>query len=458
MQVTPVFNGTRGDRRQLLMWSLGLFCFGLVIRLLFAATADVAVPIRGDILGYWTYAGNMLDKAVFSSQQGAAPAPDSFRGPAYPFFLAVCMAIAGDRADALHVATLAQIFIGAALVPIAVSVAAQWLRNPAALACGFMVALWPHLVVFASTLLSETLFALTLLIGLWALSRSEREGDRRLAVVGGAAFGAAYLVNPIVFFFPVLVCFLFHRTGKSRLTVAFVLAFAIPVVCWTARNAALPPASSSTHRALVNLVEGSWPLYHDAHNDEGRNPIALDVANAIRAEEQAMVQDPRAGLRAMGARFAADPSYYLHWYVLKKPYLLWDWGIRIGAGGIYFLETENSPYERNAALKLTETAFRAMNPWLIAMAFASIIGVAARALRRRPVPFPLLLTVVLAAYLTLVHLILQAEPRYAVAYRPLEVMLAATFLTGAIARISAVRNRVGMQGNVESNDQAVHRN
>jgi hypothetical protein len=230
------------------------------------------------------------------------------------------------------------------------------------------------------------------------------------------------------------------------LAIAFALAFVVPMLLWAGRNTLLPPGSDSTDRALVNLVEGSWPLYHDAHIDERRNPIAHDVADAIRAEEHVMVRDPLAGLRAMRERFSSDPGYYLKWYVLQKPYLLWDWDIRIGSGGIYFLETKNSPFERNATLRLTERIFRALNPWLVAMAFASAIGLVLVALRRCPAPFPLVLTASLAGYLSLVHTAFQAEPRYAVAYRPLEVMLAATFLAVVATRVSAFRERSRMPG------------
>jgi hypothetical protein len=437
----PILPDLTAERR-LPWWSFVLFLVGLAIRLYFLAAADVSVPIRGDIFAYWTYAENLVDHAVFSSQSVPAPIPDSFRGPGYPVFLAACMAIANDRYQAFQFATLLQVVLGAAMVPATIAVAKHWLSTSHALVCGLLVALWPHLIVFSSTLLSETLFGLLLLLGTWAVAHADRKASVRAACAGGALFGLAYLVNPLIVLFPLGVSVVLKARKREMLAIAFVLAFAIPVLGWAARNATLPTGMRSSDRALVNLVEGSWPLYHAAHNDEQRDPIARDVANAIRADEALMLRDPVAGLRHLSGSIAADPAYYLEWYLFDKPFLLWDWDIRIGAGGIYFLDTDHSPYERNAAMRLMGNAFRAANPFLVAMACATLLGLLAVGVSRRQAPFALVVTATLAAYLTLVHTILQAEPRYAVAYRPFEVLLAATFLSAALA---LVRGRSGMR-------------
>ena len=124
------------------------------------------------------------------------------------------------------------------------------------------------------------------------------------------------------------------------------------------------------------------------------------------------------------------------WYLLRKPWLLWSWPVRIGWGDIYFLETRRSPFDRVPTLRVVRAAFVALNPVVFGLALAGALyflaGVARRP-RSREVPLALLQVALLFAYVTAVHAVLQAEPRYAVAYRPFEVLLAGAALVAALA-------------------------
>jgi hypothetical protein len=138
-----------------------------------------------------------------------------------------------------------------------------------------------------------------------------------------------------------------------------------------------------------------------------------------------MASDPAAGARSLLDRFALDPGYYIGWYLLKKPFALWSWDVRIGWGDVYFLETHESPFDRYAALRALHAACRALNPvlFLLALIAACAYGLRPSTLRHAP-SIAASVVSLLFLYLTAVHTVFQADPRYAVAYRPLEMVLA----------------------------------
>jgi hypothetical protein len=173
-------------------------------------------------------------------------------------------------------------------------------------------------------------------------------------------------------------------------------------------------------------VEGSWPEYHAAYDSRNAAREPALIIDAISREEAVMVSDPRIGLRAWWARMSMQPSRYLGWYLLEKPYLLWDWSIRIGNGDIYLYPTEQSPFERFGAMRMLKRGAQIANPALFLLACACSILVLIDLVRRGASSSNLVLgaTTLVFIYLTTVHVILQAEPRYSIAYRPIEFALA----------------------------------
>jgi len=434
LESTVSLNSDPHSRARFVTLTAAITLLALLLRVLYLWTAQVDFPIRGDALGYWTYAWNLATHGTFSSSppEAATTVPDTFRGPGYPLFLAICMKLAAAPEDALGLAQAAQILVGCALVPLTIALARFWLSRPTALLVGLLVALWPHLIVFSSTLLSETLFAFMLLSLVVTACAAQLRNNRALGFCSGLLAGLAYLVNPVVMLFPPAMVVLLAWRHQARVGLSLLLGFALVAGAWGLRNANLQDSSGSGQRASMNLVEGSWPRYHDAHNDESINEYARSVADAIREEEQLMFRDPRAGFNSMLSRFRGDPSYYLKWYFLQKPYLLWDWRIRIGWGDIYFAETYNSPFERNAALRAMHALFRWANPFLFGLAMLGSLACLARGARHEAEPFAQVMVAIFFIYITGVHTVFQAEPRYSIAYRPFEILLAVSTLAAVM--------------------------
>jgi hypothetical protein len=427
-----------GEGRRHAWLVFALFVLALALRVAFFAGAQVDYPLRGDINDYVFYAYNLVEHGVFSSAPpaDATPEPDAYRGPGYPAFLAMWIALNGPKGPWYEAAVAAQLVLGALLVPLAVAWVRPWLGRGPALGVGLLVACWPHLVVMSGTLLSETLFAVTLL-GLLHLATRAGEGRRANAVGAGLVGGAAALVNPVAMLLPPIFAGVV-ALRRQRVAAAWLVAGWLVVVgAASVRNAMHPEMRGSWERAASNLVQGSWPQYHAAYQLAGREAGARAVMAAIVAEERKVAEDPRTGLRLMLGRLAQHPGAYARWYLLEKPSLLWDWDIRMGWGDVYVLETHRSPYERQAVFRAMHAFARRANPALFALALAMVAFVA---VRWRRTGTPERLAVAAFAYLTVVHMVLQAEPRYAVAYRPIEFVLAVAAVAWLVAM---VRGRAG---------------
>jgi hypothetical protein len=426
--------------RRFLLLATGLTLVALALRVTYFLGADVVNPFAGDIGSYVAYAWNLVHHHTFSSAApGSATWPaDAFRGPGYPAFLAVWFWLGGSGGGYL-LAVGAQILVSTLTVPLAIAWARQWLSPAWSLVVGAGVAVWPHSVVFASTLLGETLFAATLLLMLLFAGRARTATGRGAALAAGAAGGAATLVNPVAMLFPPLLAAGLWRARRREAAVLLLAVHVAMVGAWSLRNAAHPGMAGSWDRAAMNMVQGSWPLYHAAYHAQSREPGARQVMEEMGAEERLLAEHPRAGLAVMRERMDDHVGTYAHWYLLRKPYLLWDWWVAIGWGDVHFLAVRASPYENNALFKAMHAVCRRAIPVLFGLALLAVV----LALRRgrddeAAGRFAWRAAAGLFAYVTVVHVVLQAEPRYSVAYRPLELALAVTAAAGLWGRARAV--------------------
>jgi hypothetical protein len=433
--------------------SAGVAIFALALRLLYVQMAVVEFPIRGDSSQYVLYAWNLSHRGVFSSNlPDASPVvSDSYRGPGYPALLAATMVVAGhadlplregpngrnalgyDSDSWMRIALVVQSIIGAISVWLVIAIGRLWLPPWAAFAAGLLTALWPHLVTFTGVLLSETLFCFGLLLSCWLLCRAQAALSRGAMAAAGSAWGLTYLVNPIVALFPlVLAPFIAMRSGKI-LALIFLGGFALAPSVWTLRNNLETSGSGALQRIEENFVQGSWPDFLVAFNTRFSDKISGQIIDAVERETQQLKDSPREGIGAIASRLMQDPAYYLGWYFARKPFLLWDWHLRVGAGDIYFLPVQHSAFERIPVLSAVRTVFRVLNPLLFLLGLLACVAIllVAPARGTRP-PFGALTLGLLSVYLTGMHVILQAEPRYSIPYRPAEILLAITMIAWSV--------------------------
>ncbi len=442
-------------KRRFIAWAALIVVLAWLLREQFILFTQVEAPIRGDVRQYVAYAWNLLHHQTFSmADPGAATVvPDAFRGPGYPLFLAGAIALGGEENGWYAIVLQAQAVLGAATVLLTMLLGRHWLSRRATLMAGLLMTLWPHHIAATGAVLSEVLFGFLLALALWLTAEAMRRGKSAWGAAAGSAFGIAYLINPIILLFPPLAGMFLWRCGptKAALWLALLpLAFA---ATWGIRNTTIPDTPGQPGRAVLNFVQGSWPQYHAAHNFMDIDPIAAQISEQIAAEERLFARSPRLGLTAMVERMVQDPAYYARWYLLRKPWLLWDWNIRIGWGDVYYQKIEHSPLDVNPALRAMKATLHVLNPLIFLLAIAAafvLLGRSIRAAQARDGPkLAAVLVALFCAYVTVLHTVLQAEPRYSIPYRPMEMLLAVT----ALATI-ADRARAKLLGNSPAPQEA----
>jgi len=412
----------------------------LALRIIFLLGVDVHTHIAGDINDYVSYAWNLANHGIYSSATPgtAAPTPDTFRPPGYPLAILSAMWLSGAGGSWLLWAYALQILLSTATVYLTILFARQWLPPGYALAAGTLLAVWPHHVVFASTLLSETLLGFLLMFGLYLAGKAEQRRSVRLMALGGTVLGYAALVNTLLVLFPAAMALtiLLARQRRSRNhALAMMLGGALLPLGWaTLAPETQPGAHTTTDRAMMNLVQGAWPQYHRAWRTRNQDPTSHAIMSAIAKDVHEATLSPVAGVAKLVRYVQSDPAYYASWYLWEKPQLLWSWDIQLGWGGIYFLPTATSPFESAPVLKQLTAGLKVLNPWLLPLAVAGFLLVAVHTVRRSHVPFGLAASAALFAYVTIFHLILQAEPRYSIPYRPAELVLVLTSASWTLRR------------------------
>jgi hypothetical protein len=443
---TPIANMPRQNDWK---WWLALFAvtlFALAMRWYYVSTAVVLNPVRGDAVQYYSYAWNMVNHGTFAKDPpgSLSVSPDSYRDPGYPFFLAIWMKLFGTG-DAWYAAVLlCQALLGALTVLLATTIGRYWLSPRWAIFAGALMAAWPHSITIDSYLLSETLFGFLCAFGMLFCVSACRKAAAWRGFSAGLAFSAAALTNAVLLPFGIfLAAFLLWRKFVNRkIFFSIVLGTLLMPTAWAIRNTHTAPSTgdnSSKDRALLNLVQGAWPEYHSAwRNSFFGNPSEKTYAQAVSAAYQKeyleLKQSPIDGAKAMLQRFSQHPWKYGLWYLVEKPHLLWDWDIRIGQGDIYVYPTRRDPFSNSPLWIVTYSICHAINLPLMLLALACVFFAWSKrsplmALDRQCSRSAVVVVICLIAFVTTVYTVLQAEPRYSIAFRCFEILLAVTTLS-----------------------------
>lgn len=419
------------------MWSvLAITLFAALFRFIYWGLADTPFKVAGDINDYVNYAQNLVAHNVYSAAplQSEAPSPDYFRPPGYPFFLWLSAKLNALAPGWLVWAQVFQIIASSLTVALTVLIGREWLPAKLSLAAGAIMAVWPHHVVFASTLLSETIFGFAIALALWLVTLAFRKNSWALAACAGLVFGYGALVNSILFAVIPMVIMLLLCARQWRLGASLLLAsIALPLI-WTVLTSASVDGNNNAHRAEMNFVQGSWPHYHQAWRHRSSSDDAVAIMAMISAEIDVMKRSKAEGVKAMAQRISMDRAGYLRWYVVDKPYLLWAWDIQLGWSGFHYLEPGKNPYDSQPMFSYTARALQAANPLIfLAAMLASFKYIVRYTARRREADFAPAVVSVFVLGVTLVHVVFQAEPRYSIPYRPEEVlmMMGALFMIGS---------------------------
>lgn len=400
--------------RQFLLLASGIVLVAWGLREWFVLASTLPSPAQGDVSSYLRYAIHMAVDGVFSEARAGQPVvPDAYRGPGYPVLLLAVLELGGPEKWFWHVYQL-QAFMGACTVALVIALVRQWANPLPALLAGALLAAWPHNIAATNAMLLEVVFGFCLTTSLLLTTLSIKRSSLALGCLAGLSMGASYLVNPVIALFPIVLLVCYQGKDARRIGLAIALVSLIPMAAWSIRN--VHAGANSNSRALQNLEQGAWRQYHFEEKFWRVDPEAMRVRADIGQEMSVVMADPIEGFWMIGKRLARNPADTLLWYVIQKPYLLWDWDIRMGAGGPYTLDVVNSPLDVGL-LGIWQRIAKALNLpiFLFAAGFS---------LTRLRVWGASTATAVFFVYITLIHDVFQAEPRYAIAYRGVEMALA----------------------------------
>lgn len=185
-----------------------IVCIAITLRLQYLAQTEVYKPIRADSKNYVLYAQNLVNHGVFSKDESENPVPDSFWAPVYPTLLVSVFQLFGEK-HFYKAALFVQALLGALTAGMIYIIGSFFLPLWAAFAAGVLTACSPHLISLGGYLLTETLFAFTMVSFLLTYIIAIRTESSMCFASAGAIAGVAYLVNPVIFFAPFIFAVLF---------------------------------------------------------------------------------------------------------------------------------------------------------------------------------------------------------------------------------------------------------
>ncbi len=419
-------------------WWLALavvFTVALAWRLGYLERFVPARILAGDEHHYALYAFNLVRHGVYSSAPpGSEPVPDTYRSPGLPLLGAAIMAIVGiEDASWYYVVLYVQALIGAITALLTVLLVRHWLPPPWAVAAGLATACWPHAIAMTGYFLIETLYAFALVLALWLVVRAAAGGTPWRCLPAGLALGFTTMVNPVALPLIMLLAALIAALRSWRPALALLAAAALPPAAWAFYSADWDGRDGARMRAAINFVQGLNPHYHDQWFNAIARGDPQDTASlrAMDAEAARIAARPAVAFELVAARVReVGCASVLRWYLIEKPWLLWDWSIRIGQDDLEVNKLARAPFISDFPFQVLAAVAKAANPLLVALAALACAFVVLNWRRRHdPGAFAVAAVVVCVLMHTAVHVVLQAEPRYSIPLRPLQLALA----IGAIA-------------------------
>ncbi len=244
------------------MW---LFAVGFALRAAYTLLANGRSPVPyADSADYDTLAWNLARGVGFALNGAAGPHPTAFRPPLVPWLTSLVYRGVGHD---FFAALLLQCAIGALIAPVLAGYARATFGGGVARWAGWLAALCPPLVFFSGYLLTETTFALLLLIALHLSAEWVKTPRPARALGAGLVWGIAALARPTSLPLPLLVALwawfplglTVTRRDRLRQVALLFAGVALAVGPWTIRNAI-------ELKAFVPITTGGGRALFDANN------------------------------------------------------------------------------------------------------------------------------------------------------------------------------------------------
>jgi 4-amino-4-deoxy-L-arabinose transferase-like glycosyltransferase len=197
-----------------------------------------------------------IDRWAKAIAAGDAGAGVYFRGPLYPYLLALIYKASNSSVAA---AVLVNHVAGALTCGLVYLLARQYVARAVALVAGLVAALYWPFIYFEGEILIEPVYMMLVVLGLWRTARALARPTTARLLLAGACLGLAALARPTVLAFipaiPVLFLLAGPRAATARTTGQRLLASGLVVA---AALAMLVPATVHNLRAGNAFVPVAW--------------------------------------------------------------------------------------------------------------------------------------------------------------------------------------------------------
>jgi 4-amino-4-deoxy-L-arabinose transferase-like glycosyltransferase len=406
---------------------LFIFSIALLIRIQYINKTIIPKPIVADAQQYVIYGYNLITHGIYSKQYTDNPAPDSFRSPGYPMFIALAFFWGGDQGY-YPIIIITQVILSSLLVLLTYYIGSLFLRIYYAVFAAILVSFSPHLISISSYVLTETFFCFFLLSSTICFIIALQKQRPFLFFSAALLFGYTYLVNETALFIPFIFVFIFFLSSKfnfkkfkenksSHKIILFLLIFALFPAAWTLRNniSLSPGAPTGASRAISTLSHGAYPgfIYKDPeykYFPYQEDPMQPEFGSSLKSF-----------IKILWERFKEDPLRYLKWYLLEKPYYLWSWNILQGQGDVYIYPVITSLYMSSYIANLSREIMKYLHPVCLILALTGVILmfiVHRRDKNRNNLINVFVFPFSICICFTLIYTIFVPWPRYSVPLRP----------------------------------------
>jgi len=402
-------------------------------------------PLQSDAADYFYYAYNMRHHHTYSRQINHSsdlkyqPPPDAVRSPGYPLVLALLID-APSGGKLIKKIQLFQMLVSTLTLILAIFFFRFYLPPLLGGIAALLMALSPHLIIFNSYILSETLFCFTLILMGILIGRYAQQPSIWFSILLGSLIGMAALVRPSLQFFPLVMAIIllihYGRKVGLKLALAILLGFMLTISPWYIRNVVSLGKISDKSLMINFLHHGLYPDFKYKQMPESyRRPYKFDP------REKEINTNVTSVLAEIKNRFRKDPIQHLKWFLIKKPAFFWSWDTVQGHGDIYVYAISQTPYFEKKTFQWTHQFMRIIHgPLVIISLLGSIL------LWILPQPawinekkfFIVRCVAALLLYYTILHMIGTPFPRYSVPLRPFQYSMA-MFCLYSFYKISKTR-------------------
>ncbi|MFC1853622.1 ArnT family glycosyltransferase [candidate division CSSED10-310 bacterium] len=213
---------------------VSLFIFALCSRFLFMFLFwGINSPPVDDGIDYHRLAHNLVETGSFSGKTGIT----ARRPPLYPYFISWWYYFFGPRTNVIRII---QAIMNSGLVLLIFLVAKILYGRAVAVLAGILAAFYPVFIFLPSRFLTENLFTLILLLGLWYLLHHWEGGIIHYGI-GGALLGLAILCRPVLLLAPPFILWWLYSLSPGiwpmmKRFVILMTGMIIIILPWSIRN------------------------------------------------------------------------------------------------------------------------------------------------------------------------------------------------------------------------------